>query len=209
MAHEEIIQQVGNYYSDKVQQHGATPQGVDWNGEASQHLRFAQLCRLMAGNTSYSLLDYGCGFGSLYGYLADQGHQVQYTGFDIADDMLAQGQKLYGGSPTVRWVNTLQQAQPADYCVASGVFNVRLKNTDEAWRAYITDTIDKMHQHSQKGFAFNVLTKYSDAPYMRDYLYYADPAWLFDLCKRQYSRHVALLHDYPLYEFTIIVRKDL
>jgi len=30
---------------------------------------------------------------------------------------------------------------------------------------------------------------------------------LFDYCKRTYSRDVALLHDYGLYEFTILVRK--
>ena len=40
-----------------------------------------------------------------------------------------------------------------------------------------------------------------------DYLYYADPGRLFDLCKRRYSRNIALLHDYGLYEFTILVRK--
>ena len=41
---------------------------------------------------------------------------------------------------------------------------------------------------------------------MRPDLYYADPCRLFDHCKRRYSRHVALLHDYGLYEFTILVR---
>ena len=30
---------------------------------------------------------------------------------------------------------------------------------------------------------------------------------MFDLCKRRYSPRVALLHDYPLYEFTVLVRK--
>ena len=42
---------------------------------------------------------------------------------------------------------------------------------------------------------------------MRPDLYYADPCELFDRCKRRYSRNVALLHDYDLYEFTILVRK--
>lgn len=31
---------------------------------------------------------------------------------------------------------------------------------------------------------------------------------LFDLCKRRYSKNVALLHDYGLYEFTILIRKQ-
>lgn len=43
---------------------------------------------------------------------------------------------------------------------------------------------------------------------MKDYLYYADPCFLFDHCKRNYSDRVALLHDYGLYEFTMLVTKQ-
>jgi hypothetical protein len=53
-----------------------------------------------------------------------------------------------------------------------------------------------------------MLTSYSDPGRMRPDLYYGDPREYFDLCKRKYSRHVALLHDYGLYEFTIIVRTN-
>ena len=49
---------------------------------------------------------------------------------------------------------------------------------------------------------------YADAERKRPDLYYADPLALFDHCKRRYSREVALLHDYGLYEFTMIVRKE-
>ena len=64
-----------------------------------------------------------------------------------------------------------------------------------------------MNDVSLKGFAFNVLTLYSDVEKRRFDLHYADPLALFDHCKRYYSRFVTLLHDYPLYEFTILVRK--
>jgi hypothetical protein len=97
--------------------------------------------------------------------------------------------------------------EAADYAIASGIFNVRLGRGDAEWRAYIESTLDVLDRSSRLGFAFNCLTSYSDADKMRDYLFYANPCALFDLCKRRYSRHVALLHDYGLYEFTIIVRK--
>jgi hypothetical protein len=64
-----------------------------------------------------------------------------------------------------------------------------------------------MHEFTARGFAFNCLTAYSDQDKMRPDLHYADPCELFDICKRKYSRNVALLHDYGLYEFTILVRK--
>jgi hypothetical protein len=56
------------------------------------------------------------------------------------------------------------------------------------------------------GMAFNMLTAYADRERMRTDLYYADPHKYFDLCRERYSRNVALLHDYDLYEFTIGVR---
>jgi hypothetical protein len=61
---------------------------------------------------------------------------------------------------------------------------------------------------SRRGFAFNALTSYSDRDKQRDDLYYADPLHWFDHCKKHYSRYVSLLHDYPLFEFTILVTHD-
>jgi hypothetical protein len=69
------------------------------------------------------------------------------------------------------------------------------------------ETINLFNQISTSGFSFNALTKYSDKEFMKDYLYYSDPLVLFDYCKKNFSRNVALLHDYNLYEFTILVRK--
>ena len=43
---------------------------------------------------------------------------------------------------------------------------------------------------------------------MKDYLYYGDPLFYFDYSKRHFSRNVALLHDYDLYEFTLLIKKD-
>ena len=76
----------------------------------------------------------------------------------------------------------------ADYGIASGIFNVRLERSDVEWRDYLETTLNVLDRTSHLGFAFNCLTSYSDTDKMRDYLYYADPCALFDLCKRRYSR---------------------
>jgi hypothetical protein len=65
-----------------------------------------------------------------------------------------------------------------------------------------------MAQLSRRGIAFNMLTSYSDPERITPRLHYADPCEMFDWCKRELSRHVALLHDYGLWEFTMIVRFD-
>jgi SAM-dependent methyltransferase len=203
---EAIIARVERYYSGKLRTHGATPAGVDWNSESSQRLRFEQLARIADGAEPFSLLDYGCGYGALFGYLSDQGKPLSYCGFDISPDMVAQGRELYGARGA-RFVSDAAALEPADYVVASGIFNVRLDVDEERWKAYVEETIERLHQLSTRGFAFNVLTGYADRDKMRPDLHYADPLALFDRCKRRYSRFVALLHDYPLYEFTILVRK--
>ncbi len=95
----------------------------------------------------------------------------------------------------------------ADYGVASGLFNVYFDLPGGNWEKSIEDVLDALDATSKKGFAFNCLTKYSDPPKMRKDLYYADPCRWFDLCKKKYARNVALLHDYDLYDFTILVRK--
>ena len=94
----------------------------------------------------------------------------------------------------------------ADYTLASGIFNVKQATPDEEWRRYVIETIEDLAALSIRGFAFNALTHYSDADRRRLDLYYADPLELFDYCKRRISRFVSLLHDTPLYEFTLLVR---
>ena len=68
-------------------------------------------------------------------------------------------------------------------------------------------SILELEKKATKGLGFNLLTNYSDMHLMKDELFYADPLYIFDFCKKNISRNVALLHDYDLYDFTILVRK--
>lgn len=200
---------VGEYYSERIRQHGPTARGVDWNSEASQELRFAQLLRICDGNPRFTLNDLGCGYAGLVDTLAARDAAFEYRGWDISEAMVQAARERFAGDPRVRIEVGSAPHAAADYTVASGIFNVRLEADDDEWLAHILATLDAMDRASARGFAFNCLTKYSDRDRMRDYLYYADPCMLFDHCKRRYSRNVALLHDYDLYEFTILVRKQL
>ena len=201
-----ILTEVAAYYSTKLAEHGQSPRGVDWNGEESQFLRFEQLSKIIA-EENFSVNDIGCGYGAMVGYFAKHFRDFSYHGYDISADMVQAARENWALAENAHFYCAARPEAPADYSVASGIFNVRLGAPDDRWLDTIHETLDVMHEASHKGFAFNCLTSYSDAEKMRDYLYYADPCALFDFCKRRYSRHVALLHDYGLYEFTILVRK--
>lgn len=204
----EMLDEVAAYYSGKLAEHGETPRGVDWNGEESQTLRFLQLCKIITGEDPFSLNDLGCGFGSMFDFLHARYPSASYLGVDISADMVLAAIRRCQGQSQARFIQGALPDCMADYGVASGIFNVRLGRADAQWHEHLTSTLDVLDRTSRLGFAFNCLTSYSDDDKKRDYLYYADPCQLFDLCKRRYSRQVALLHDYGLYEFTILVRKS-
>ena len=206
---DEILKDVANYYAGRIAEHGQTAAGVDWNSQAGQFMRFNQLLKVVDAAEPYSIADIGCGYGALVDHLAQLGHATRYIGVDIALPMIEAARSRFSASPNVTFRLGNSPGEMVDYSVASGIFNVRLGLTDEEWLAYLIEALDMMNATSRKGFSFNCLTSYSDADRMRRDLYYANPPDLFDLCKRRYSRQVALLHDYALYEFTIIVRKQL
>jgi SAM-dependent methyltransferase len=202
-----ILERVERYYSGKFAEHGPTARGVDWNSAESQELRFAQLLKVCEGaEEPFSIVDYGCGYAALVPYLEARGYDFVYRGYDLSASMLDSARRKHGDSPRIDFVDDPSELEPADYTVASGIFNLKVGADDETWLRYVLETLDRIAALSMRGFAFNVLTSYSDADRMRPDLYYADPAFLFDHCKRRYSRNVALLHDYGLYEFTVIVR---
>lgn len=208
MSYDRIRSRVQQYYDEKIQTHGPTAKGVDWNSPESQQMRFSQLLKVVDRGASFTINDFGCGYGALADYLQHEGLSFRYRGFDISPDMIAGAEKLHPVSEQIAFVNEESELSAADYTVASGIFNVKLDTPAVEWEKYILETLGTINALSMKGFAFNVLTKYSDREFMRSDLYYADPLFLFDYCKSRFSRFVALLHDYPLYEFTILVRKD-
>ena len=203
-----MLAEVADYYSAKLAEYGVTPRGVDWNGEESQILRFEQLTKVMRQSRGFSLNDLGCGYGALSDYLRTKYQDFAYTGCDVSGDMILAARSRVAYNPKEQFLLADAPPEIADYGIASGIFNVKLGRSDTEWFEYLEATLEVLNRTSQLGFAFNCLTTYSDTERMRSYLYYADPCALFDLCKRRYSRHVALLHDYGLYEFTIIVRKN-
>ena len=199
-----ILDDVEAYYSGKFAEHGATPRGVDWRDAASQRTRFEQLERALDGLEGASLLDYGCGYGALREYL--HGERVhRYTGFDISEPMLEHARRT--ATDGAVFTSDRNALSAYDVVVASGIFNVRMDRPDTEWSTYVASTLAEMNALATRSFAFNMLTRYSDPDRMRPDLFYADPGEMFSMCVSRFSRWVALLHDYGLYEFTIVVRK--
>lgn len=201
-------EQAKHYFEERLTEHGATARGVDWNSETAQEARFSQLLKVVDTRRPFSLLDYGSGYGALAGYMVRESYPVErYVGYDVLESMTNKGSEVFADHTRFVFTSDRSALEPLDYCIASGIFNLKLETPAEEWTEYVLGELHKMDALSRKGFSANFLTKYSDPEYMRPHLYYADPCYLFDYCKRNFSRNVALLHDYEVYDFTIIVRK--
>lgn len=198
---------VADVYNKSLEKHGAESPGVGWPDPQSHRMRFDKLVSVIEGDVSnISVNDLGCGYGALYQYLVETGTEIgKYRGYDISSEMLARARELISND-NVELYEAQELDKLADYSIASGIFNVKLKEDEREWVEYVKQTLSNLNECSEKGFAFNLLSSYVD--YQEEHLYYGDPLFYFNFCKTRFSRYVSLLHDYPLYEWTIIVRKQ-
>ncbi len=208
---DETQKKLNDYFSEKLEAFGTTSKGVDYNGPEAQERRFEQLVKVIDPARPFSVIDYGSGYGAMFDFLSKQGWKFEYYGIDLIEKMVIAGRKAHKDFPHAHFTVDENEVPTADYLLAGAIFNIKLETPYEDWQDFAVKTLYRMNGLCSKGFSFNMLTKYSDADRMaqRPDLFYGDPLFFFDLCKRQFSRNVALLHDYGLYDFTILVRKDV
>jgi SAM-dependent methyltransferase len=200
------LSEIADLYTGNIHQHGVASKAVGWPDAQSHALRFKSLSYLLpSGGKEFSVNDLGCGYGAYLEYLNDEGYPVSFfRGYEISDAMLEEARRR-NYVANAEWMSGARLDKAADYSLASGIFNVRLENDEETWREYVLNTLNNLHEFSRLGFAFNLLSTYVD--WREDHLYYGDPLFYFDYCKRHFAKPVTLLHDYPLWEWTLIVRR--
>lgn len=204
---DKTLNKIGELYTTNLQNHGLDSKSVGWKDMDSQIMRFENLLKVVPHNEKdqpLEFLDYGCGYGAMYTYMKEQGFNVsKFYGYDISKEMLSEAAKIV---PSNVWVPRCEVVvkDKVDYSIVSGTFNVMFDSSEEEWDKYIKDKVSELLEHSKKGVAFNLLTSFVD--WKAKDLYYADPTKYFNFCK-SLSRYVTLIHDYPLYEWTIYIRK--
>lgn len=192
-------QEIVDQYSRRLARYGHDPRTLGWH-KGRQLLRF-EILLSMWNLDGASLLDFGCGFGDLYGFLRSKHVCLDYEGIDINPDLIAEGRAAYP-SAKLHERDALRRGLQHDYdfIVASGVHNRMLPDNDE----FIEQTFSLFDGHARRGFALNFMS--NKAEYFEEDLYYADPAWVLSLAYR-FSRRVTLRNDYMPFEFTVFVDK--
>lgn len=203
-----VREAVAQYYAGRLARHGATPRGVDWWSMPSQELRFVQLLRICDFAAPFSLNDVGCGYGAILSYL-DRRHpdaEVDYLGIDLAESMIAAANRLWRERPKTAFVVADRIPRTADYCIASGIFNVKLDVERALWERFIACTLADMHARSAKGFAFNLMIA-RDGEAADDRLYHARPESWAEHCEKAFGCRATVLGGYGQPEVTLLVRR--
>jgi hypothetical protein len=193
-------------FRDYIHEHGVTSAGVGWPDPAKHRIRFDKLATLFEGGPDrFSVNDLGAGWGALFPYLVDdRGFDVaRYVGYELSPEMIDAARATIV-DPRASFVEASTVTEDADYTIVCGTLVNKCEASDEEWTEYVLRTLRTVTERSRRGFAFNLFTTYVD--WKEDHLYYGDPGFFFDFCKRELSRSVALLHDYPLWEWTMVVR---
>ncbi len=201
-----------DYYTGRVRKHGSTPLGVDWTCVLSQELRFVQLLKVCDFARPFALNDVGCGYGALVGYLGRRHAEaeIDYLGVDLAAEMIRRARRLWRRRPRTAFATGDARHRPADYSVASGIFNVKLDQPRARWERYVARTLDDLRAASREGFAVNFMRACPAAAGGGDVddgpLYRTAPDRWIDHCERAHGASVTLLDDYGQPEFTLLVR---
>lgn len=212
MTSDRISQMLCKHYTRTLSEHGPSPRGVDWGSDPADHaLRLdCMLAVLKVVDLSarrYTLLDVGCGYGSLLDLIKSRNLPVNYSGIDVSEAMIEEARKRHADIDwRVKDALKLEASEQYDFVVCNGVLtqklDVSIKEMDEFARALVA----QMFRLCRIGVAFNVMTTHVN--YMVPNLYYRNPVELLGWCMTQLTSRVKLDHAYPLYEYTIYLYRE-
>ena len=189
---------IESYYKPLIKHY--TPQDarfVSWLTKNNQDLRFFQLIDNIEFSFN-SVLDVGCGVGDFWEYLNAVGHcnVSDYKGIDILPKMIEGAKSKFNYiEDKFECIDVFDYFITHDYCVSTGAISVRLFEDDEEQKSYGYNFIDKLHSLSNKAFAINFLSDYTDERVKTNELFYYTPELMYTYCKMNYG-NVKLISDY-------------
>ena len=201
---------VDEIYSRYIDEHDKNSiECVGWlDGTENAQLRFQKIYEGGIGDDD-SVLDVGCGVAHLHTYLKNQGWNGKYLGIDPnkkAIDLI--DENIHAMHGTIEDLDEWRRRTGRgwfewtkfDWVVASGVFNLGLKEEHSLW------IIDNMISHANKGIIFNMLqAPYEDPKYEAYY-----PEWIKQKLSKFNHKKIEIVEDYMGNdaEFTVYFYKE-
>ncbi len=205
-----ISKALGQHYSQKFSAHGPTSEGVDWGSdEAKAFLRYQKMLAVgdFTNRARPSLLDIGCGYGGLTQFAASRNIDLDYTGIDVAGNMIEWASTNSGGGEFIEGdALDYEFERQFDYVVCNGILTQKLEAAGLDMDRFAARLIRRMFSLCKIGVAFNVMT--TKVNFYSNNLYYRNPAELFSWCLSEITPHLRLDHSYPLFEYTVYLYRN-
>ena len=204
----EISKKLKEHYEATFRAYGPTHQGVDWGEDASRlELRYQKMLAVIARMDTPAILDVGCGFGGLFGYARSKGIELNYTGIDVAENMVQWARDVYtDGEFICGDFFEFEFERSFDYVICNGILTQKLDVPGTTMDQFAGQLIRRLFSLCDRGTAFNVMT--TKVNFFSNNLYYRNPAELFSWCLSEITPHLRIDHAYPLYEYTMYLYRN-
>ncbi len=179
-----------------------TVEALGWRGVESQTKRFEALSRVGDLN-GCTLLDVGCGYGDLKGFLDERFSDFTYIGIDQMPEFINEAKARYKNLPNTHFIQTDFTAVDfpgVDFVIASGALGYRCENPD-----FYGDMIRKMYEAAARAVAFNMLDaeRFPEHPLLVGH----DCDNIIALC-RTISPRVTVARDYLEDDFAVFMFRE-
>jgi SAM-dependent methyltransferase len=209
-----------DHHAKLFAEHGATPLGVDWKDERELAFRYAKMLEVLRKDFLVSdrpptVLDVGCGFGGLLAWSKEHAIDIDYTGIDIVESMIAHGREHHPQATFLHGdILDLDASKHYDFVVCNGTLTQKLAASQSEMEMFAKRLIRKMFELATHGIAFNLMS--NQVNFMVPNLYYKSPIETLAFCLGELSPRVRLDHGYSslvngrgkYYDYTVYVYKD-
>jgi SAM-dependent methyltransferase len=202
-----IADEQRDFYDELFRRHGDDPRALSHRDRPTQQERFYRMSRLFGRERGpFTIHEVGCGLGHFGEFLAERFPEVAYSGSEVNPEFVEACRRRFPqGSFFLRDVSKQLPEDRYDFVTLSGVFNIPLSASRDAWRDFIHGMLESMYRMANNGIAVDFLSGYCDADRMNPDLHYQAEKEILDFAAAKLSRHFELDGSGPLYEYTLRV----
>jgi len=189
-------------YRRRLDKYNISPETLGWR-RGTQEIRFQSFAGGFLGKPPESILDVGCGFGDLLGFLRARGWQGKYLGIDLMPEFIAIAKEKFSHEEDDRSSFICSDFMVKDFerrfdaCFASGILNhIRLTGNYD----FLDSFLDKIKEINTTYCAVDMLSSMADR--RASELFFYDPTEVLKIatCK---SRRLVIDHSYMPFEFML------
>ena len=152
-----LQEETNKRYLERYKQHGVSSLSLGWSNLVHQYVRYQTVCDSIALKGK-KILDFGCGFGDLLGYLQHNNIACEYIGVDINQVFIEQARSRY---PKQRFEvyncgKPIPNAWQSDIIIALGLLNYKQTKVENS--AYAKWLLSELYKTAKQAVVCDFLS---------------------------------------------------